>query len=172
MGQCSVTVWNAGLVLAHPFLPRLFAQLEMTTNSNGGITWTDPSCAIRAVRLLQWLVDDLDAFPNTDLSLCNVICGLPVDVPLEPQSELTLRERDMISNLLIAMLGKWSAVSQSSPAAIRESFFQRQGDLLQTNDNWRLQVQREPSDILLDELPWAIAVVRFPWMPLPLSVSW
>ncbi|MEO1401775.1 MAG: contractile injection system tape measure protein [Cyanobacteria bacterium J06635_1] len=40
------------------------------------------------------------------------------------------------------------------------------------NDHWLLQIERETYDILLDQLPWSIRVVKLPWMPKLLYVEW
>jgi hypothetical protein len=63
-------------------------------------------------------------------------------------------------------------VSSSSPAAIRETFFERPGKLQRQTEQWKLQVQRKTLDVLVDQAPWSFSLVLHDWMPAPLHVSW
>ena len=63
MGDVSY-VWNAGLVLLAPFLPRLFAALGLVGDSG----FVSPSTPGRAVHLTQYLVDGRTNAPSTSWS--------------------------------------------------------------------------------------------------------
>jgi hypothetical protein len=70
------------------------------------------------------------------------------------------------------MIANWQAIAQSSIAALRETFLQREGKLEQHENGWKLRVQRKTVDVLVDQVPWNFSVILLPWMPLPLYVTW
>lgn len=165
-------VRNAGLVLTGPYLPRIFETLEMTENVDGAIRWKTQSAAARAVHLLQFLVDGQTSAPEPTLVLNKILCGLDLGTPVEAGIEITERERDVSEQLLKAMIANWQAIAQSSIAALRETFLQREGKLEQHENGWKLRVQRKTVDVLVDQVPWNFSVILLPWMPLPLYVTW
>jgi hypothetical protein len=74
--------------------------------------------------------------------------------------------------LLTAMLGNWSALSGSSPAALQETFLQRDGRIEQSDAGPKLSVERKALDVLLASIGWSYSMVLHPWMPQQLSVNW
>ena len=165
-------IGNAGLVLAAPFLPRFFEMLDMTEKSDGTTRWKSPAEAARATHLLQWLVDANESAPEPTLVLNKLLCGLDTAVPIDAGIEITDREIDAGEQLLKSMIANWQVIAQSSVAALRETFLQREGKLEQRGDRWKLVVQRKTLDVLVDQVPWSFSVIRLPWMPLPLYVTW
>lgn len=167
-----IFVGNAGLALAGSFLPRFFEMLDMTERGDGVTRWKTQSAAARAVHLLQFLVDGQTSAPEPTLVLNKMLCGLDLSTPVEPGIEITEREREASEQLLKAMIANWQAIEQSSIAALRETFLQREGKLEQSENGWKLRVQRKTVDVLVDHVPWSFFVTRLPWMPLPLYVTW
>jgi hypothetical protein len=55
---------------------------------------------------------------------------------------------------------------------LRETFLQRPGKLEWHSDKVTLTVETKTVDILLDQRPWSIALIKLPWMALPLYVTW
>ena len=66
----------------------------------------------------------------------------------------------------------WTIIGDTSVAGLRETFLQREGKLTYGETRWQLLVQRKTLDILLDQVPWSIAIVYHPWMAGALHVSW
>ncbi|MGB8699159.1 MAG: contractile injection system tape measure protein, partial [Thermosynechococcaceae cyanobacterium] len=66
----------------------------------------------------------------------------------------------------------WSALKSTSVAGLRTSFLQRPGLLRQTEEGWHLQVEPQTFDVLLNDLPWSIGIVKFAWMPHPIYTEW
>jgi hypothetical protein len=164
---------NAGLVLASPFLPHLFAQLEMLEKTDAGRSrWRDAHTATRAVHLLQYLVDGSTATPEPRLVWNKILCGLPPATPVERSIEPSSRELETCDALLAAVLANWSTISRTSVAALRETFLQRQGKLEWSSERCLLQVQRKTLDVLLDQVPWSFRLVFHDWMPEPVYVTW
>ena len=160
---------NAGLVLTAPYLPHLFKTLEMTASGGG---WKDAASAARAPHLLQWLVDGAGPSPEPLLVLNKILCGLSPAAPLDPHFESSQREQDVCTQLLQAILANWAVIKSSSVTALRETFLQREGTLLEEEDRWQLRVQRKALDVLLDKVPWNFSTIRQPWMTKPLYVTW
>ena len=52
------------------------------------------------------------------------------------------------------------------------SFLQRNGRLQRDSDAWRLVVESRPFDMLLDQIPWSFATLKFPWMERVIYVEW
>lgn len=174
-----IYVGNAGLVLANPYLPTLFRKLgilqepeEGGEDEEDGEGLGNRAAASRAVHLLQYLVDGRTSAPEPELVLNKVLCGLapetPVDVDYEPGDE----ERETLDDLLRTMLSNWPALSGTSVAGLRETFLQRDGRLTRREDGWYLKVQRKTLDVLVDQVPWSLAVIYPRWMPAPLHVDW
>jgi hypothetical protein len=159
---------NAGLVLAAPYLPRLFNVLGLV--QEGG--FRDTGAAERGVHLLQYLACAEAGAPEYQLVLNKLLCGLPLDAPVPAAIELGDGERDTIVGLLKAMVAAWSALGNTSVDGLRQSFLMREGEMWFDGESWQLSVKPGPFDMLMDRLPWSFSIIKFPWMALPLHVSW
>ncbi len=164
---------NAGLVLAGVFLPQLFERLDLLARPDGRAGLRDADAASRAVHLLQYLVDGRCDAPEPALVLNKLLCGLSVGTPVLRAIEPTADELSLCDGLLRAMVAQWEIISSnSSVAALRETFLQRSGRLARRADAWTLRVERKTVDVLVDRIPWSIAVIYHPWMPESLHVTW
>jgi hypothetical protein len=164
----SIYVQNAGMVLAAPFLPRLFGMLGLLEEKRfkGRLT------AERAVHLLEFMVNERHAAPEFQLVLNKILCGLDGPVPIADGFDPTEQEIEAVHRMLEGMIGHWKIVGNTSVAGLRSSFLQRQGYLTFENDDWHLQVEGRSFDMLLDQLPWSIAVIKHSWMTRVLHVNW
>jgi hypothetical protein len=166
--QGGLLLGNAGLVLASPYLPRLFAMLELTANNR----FHDPAAAQRACQLLQFLAEGRTAAAETPMPLNKLLCGLDVFVPLAPPPLLEERETRLIEEMIRSMIAHWSALGKTSVAGMRETFLQRNGHMHFKNEAWQLKVESKAFDVLLDRLPWSFSIIRHPWMSHPIMVEW
>lgn len=157
---------NGGLVLLHPYLPQLFEGAGISKENR----IVDPG---RGVALLHYLASgELDP-PEYRLALAKVLCGLPLQNTLARDVELSEDEREECDTLLHVMLQHWGALRNSSADGLRGSFLMRPAKLtLRDHDEWLLQVERNSYDILLDQLPWSISMVKLPWMRKLMWVEW
>lgn len=161
-----IVVENAGLVLLHPFLPQFFDALHV----GAGGELIDPE---RALCLLHHLATGETVAPEHRLALAKVLCGIPLDRPVAADVGLTADEIVEAEALLEAIVGHWAALGHASPAALRGEFLARAGLLsVDADGDWVLRVEARTLDILLDRLPWGIALVRTPWMRRLLKVEW
>ena len=159
---------NAGLVLLWPFFTMLFDRLSYLEEKQ----FRNPEMAERAAHLLQFLVSGGMEFPEHLLLLNKLLCGIDPARPLARAVPLTPEEQSTGEGLLGAALGRWDALKNTSIAGLRETFLQRPGKLIRGDDRLTLTVETKTVDILLDRLPWSFALIKLPWMPLPLYVTW
>jgi hypothetical protein len=174
---------NAGLVLAGPWLPRLWDKLGWTV----GARFKDPISAERAVQLLQWLADgpaaparadgigstaEADGAAEHRLLLNKLLCGIEPELPLLRGLDPGAAEIEAAQSMLGALIAHWGALGQTSVAGLRETFLRREGALSRGPEGWRLQVQASAFDMLLDRLPWGYKTLRYPWMKEVLHVQW
>lgn len=161
-----VYIDHAGVVLLHPFLPRLFETLGIALDDR----LIQPE---RALALLHYLATGQPIAPEYLLGLAKVLCGLPQAEPVARIAPLTTAEMDEGATLLQAVIQHWEALRDTGVDGLRGTFLVRAGKLSQRDDgDWLLQVERQAFDILLDQLPWGIGMVKLPWMPSLLRVEW
>ena len=163
-----IYIANAGIVIVGPYLPRLFAMLGLTNKD----AFTNLSCAHRAVHLIQYIVTRSTMTPEPMLVLNKILCGLPVTAPIPLEIDLRIQEQTAIDDMLTAIIAHWKAIGRTSIAGLRESFLQRAGRLVFSDDAWRLRVESRSFDMLLDRLPWGYGTVKYPWMKRVLHVDW
>ncbi|MFK0089587.1 contractile injection system tape measure protein [Pseudomonas sp. NPDC090755] len=156
---------NAGLVLLHPFLSRLFEALKLSE----GESLLQPG---RALVLLHLLASGQVQAPEYELALPKLLCGLPLTANVDIDLVLGAEEIDEAQGLLEAVIGHWTALRNTSSDGLRGTFLMRPGKLARRNGEWLLQVEQQTVDILMSELPWGVSAVRLPWMEQILWVEW
>lgn len=163
-----VLVPGAGVVLLHPFLPRLFEICNWVDKHQ----FLDGEAQIRAIYALYYLATGEEDGPEFMMMIPKVLCGVPLEFPLEQPFRLTDAEKAACDEMLLQVIKHWTALRKTSPAGLRHTFLGRQGTLLMTEQGWNLEIQRKTEDILLNRLPWGFSLVKFPWMHRLLSVTW
>jgi hypothetical protein len=155
----------AGVVLLHPFLPRLFERLGLVADDR----LLQPD---RALALLHFLATGQSSAPEHALVLSKLLCGMePSDLAGAPV-ELSEADRTEAEDLLQAAIAYWPAIGQTTLDGFRGNFLVRPGKLSKRGDDDLLQIEKQGWDILLGQLPWSIGVVRLPWMRRMLWVEW
>ncbi len=163
-----VHINNAGLVLMWPFITQYFEMLGLTD----GKEFNDKLSMARAAMLLQYLVTGEESHPEHELYLNKILCGIPVNTPLDTHVELTDKEKELSESLLGGVIGNWGALKNTSIDGLREGFLQREGVVVHMDDAIQLRVEKKTLDILLDSLPWSYNVVKLPWMENVIQVDW
>ncbi len=161
----TIYVDNAGLVLLHPFLTAFFAALKIAS----GPRLLRPE---RALHLLQFLATGQATAPEFLLPLNKLLCGWPLQEPVEAQIRLTKKEKQEARHLLEAVIQHWTALKNTTPEGLQGTFLCRGGQLSRREQGWLLRVERTGFDILLENLPWGISIVQLPWMEEMLWVEW
>ena len=111
-------------------------------------------------------------FPEFEMPLNKILCGLNLSVPLPSTLILSEEEIRESESLLLSVIRHWEVLKNTGVDGLRANFLCRNGKLFQNERGWKLVVQRLPQDILLDRLPWGISMAKLPWMRTVLSVDW
>lgn len=160
----------AGLVLLHPWLPRLLGACGVLDASGKQI---EASSRPKALALLHALACGAVAPVEHELPFAKLLLGGRPDEPLDvPLPRPSADDQAEIDALLAAVREHWSALRGTGVEGLRLSFLQRRGLLARDDTGWRLRMEAEPFDLLLATLPWSIGLVRLPWMVQPLTVEW
>jgi hypothetical protein len=163
-----IYVNNSGLVLLWPFLKRFFQQLGLLDTKQ----FNDQAAVQRAVGLLQYLVSE-DAPPQEYLLPLNkVLCGMDLDELFDFGPPVTEVEIEQCRQMLIGVIEHAPILRKMSIAGFRNTFLFRKGQLSSRNGVWRLRVERETYDLVLDRFPWSVSWLKLPWMEFPMHVEW
>ncbi len=163
--QEGIYVNNAGSVLIAPFLPALFERTGIAVNGN----ILQPEVALA---LMNYCITGRTQAFEFELALPAVFCGIKpgaVAGMVAVDDELMLREAE---EMLDSAIEYWSVLKDTSADGLREAFLQRNGKLAQGEGEWLLIVEQKPYDMLLQQLPWNISMVKLLWMDKPLITQW
>jgi Contractile injection system tape measure protein len=159
---------NSGLVILWPFLERFFKDLGLVDKRK----FTDQAAVQRAVGLLQYLVSE-DRSPQEHLVALNkVLCGMALDQIFDFGPPVTEVEIEQCRHLLTAVIEHAPILRRMSIAGFRNTFLLRKGQLSARDGIWRLRVERETYDVVLDRFPWSVNWLKLPWMEFPMQVEW
>ena len=164
----SVYIENSGLVILWPFLERFFDRLQLLHERN----FIDPAARHRAAGLLQYVVTEDPSPPEYQMLLNKMLCGMGPDDLLEFGPAVTEAETQECVYLISAVIENAPVLRNMSHAGFRGSFLLRRGALSAGDATWRLRVERETFDIVLDRFPWSFSWIKLPWMEVPLAVEW
>jgi hypothetical protein len=159
---------HTGIILLAPFLHSFFSRLQLLDADQ----WVNDEAQVRAVYLLKYLADGEKKHPEFQLVLEKLLCGIPLDQPLEAAPEFLQSETDEAEALLQSVLEHWKQLKNTSVSGLRESFFKRDGIISAKENNWLLQVERKTLDILLDSIPWGFSTVSLPWNGYLIFTEW
>ena len=151
---------DAGLVLLHPFLPELFRILHLLDKDQ---QWVSPEAQQTGVLLLTWLAHGNTNFPEYNMIIPKLFCGMPWEEVMDTTIELNDEQIRSSTELLEAVIAHWKAIGKTSLDGLREGFINREGKLSSREDGWLLTVEKKTQDILLTRLPWGLSMIRFPW---------
>jgi hypothetical protein len=154
--------------LLHPFLPQLFKTLGLWVDQH----WNDSASQHIAVQVLEYLVLGQEDFPEFNLPLNKIVCGMEVSEVLQPVAELPADAKAECELLLEEVIRHWSVLKNTSVAGLRETFLQRNGKISLVDNGWLLNVETKAVDVLLDRLPWGIGVIKLPWKVDSFFVEW
>jgi len=163
-----IYIRNAGLIILHPFLTELFTRIGLLVDHH----WKDIFSQHTAVQVLEFLGSGKEDFPEFNLSLNKILCGLDISEPVEPIMELQASIKSECGDLLIEVIRHWSKLKNTSVETLRETFLLRNGKLTQAENGWLLHVEQKGVDVLLNSLPWGIGTIKLPWTEEKLYVEW
>lgn len=163
-----ITVQNAGIVLIVPYFKHFFQELQLIDNHQ----FISKKSQYKAIHLIKYLATGKTIFDEFDLTLEKLICGLSLDEPV-PRN-LFFLEREIIEadELLKSVIEHWQVLKNSSPDALRNTFFQREGILQKNEFGWQINTERKTQDILLERIPWGFSMIVNSWNNYIITVEW
>jgi hypothetical protein len=163
-------VQQSGIILLHPFLPKLFENAGITDPVSRQLTgFTLP----RAAAMLHFLATGHVEIFEYELGLIKIMLGLQPTTALPVGQGLLLKsDREEAETVLQAAISHWQALKNTSINGLRSSFLLRQGLVREAENGWQLKVERRPFDLMLDQLPWGFGVVKLPWMSRAIFTEW
>ncbi len=168
LDEDDIYIANAGLVLLHPFLGRLFKMLELLD----GKKFKDENAQFKALHLLQYMVFEMDKRDEHDLVFNKVLVGLSPQAPIPLRVELTEREKALAASLVMGAVQNWKALKNTTLLNFRVSFLQREGKLKREGEHYRLVVDQRGYDLLLSKLPWSVSMIKQSWLPFIIYTDW
>lgn len=168
LDQDAIPLLNAGLIILWPFLKTLLERVELL----GETGFRDAAARGRGAILLHCLASGEANAPEYLLPLNKVLCGLPLDAPIDTDVPLGPDEIAECERLLAAVIGQVAILENMSVAGFRASFLLRAGMLGVRDGAWLLRVERAPHDLVLDRFPWGFEWVKLPWMQDRMQVEW
>jgi hypothetical protein len=163
-----VFIKHAGLVLLHPFLKHLFIHTRLI---EGG-KFIGRQEQEKAVFLLHYLATGAVEAEEYLLAVPKLLCGWPLDQPLQPESGLTTEEMNEADDLIKAAIMQWTILKNTSADGLREGFLQRNGKVFTKNEQINFIIEHNAIDALLCYLPWNLSIIKLPWLTELVRVDW
>lgn len=167
-GEDTIFVQQAGAVLLHPYLSTFFTRLKLTSSGE----FEDPSARQKALYLIHYLATGNGEAQEHELVIPKVLCRYPFHVPVDAAIPISKEETVEADQLLEEVIRQWTVLKSTTVGGLRDGFLKRPGKLSRKNGNWRLQVESSAIDVLLDQLPWNLSIIKLPWMKELLMVEW
>lgn len=167
-GTEELFVENAGLVIFWPFLQELYGKFSLLREK----VFKSEKHQERAILLTQYLVTGETVIKEPGLALNKIINGWPLEKPVESKLVMSEAERKIADDFLQKLIENWPALKNTSPAALQETFLQRNGLIKPGGGSWKLKVERKTVDVLRDTLPWPVNIISLPWMDTIIYVKW
>jgi hypothetical protein len=160
------SVQNAGLLLLHPFLVRLFVYCGILPENEKLISASNLS---KAAALLHFLATGRDEVYEFELGFIKVLLGLNPNQPLAVSNGmLSNSQKEEAESLLLSVIEHWSSLKSTSREGLRSSFIQRNGLLIPSEDGWKVYLESAAYDVLLKTIPWSYSIIKLPWMIKPI----
>jgi len=163
-----IFISNAGMVLLHPFLTRLFERIDLLDENK----FKDDRAHQTALYVLHYLATRETKAQEHELVIAKILTGFPLGEPVEEEIEMGKEILNGCDEMLLAVIAQWEMLKNTSPDGLREGFLQRPGKLFSRQENIYIQVEKNAIDILLDYLPWNLGLIRLPWLKDLLRVEW
>ncbi len=164
----TIYIGNSGLVLLAAYLKPFFTALKYLEEG----AFVSDEMREKAIHLLQFCASEANETPEYDLVLNKILCGLELESTIELSGNLSDFEKGEANDLLQSVADNWEAIGKTSAEGLRQTFLNREGALTLEDGFWLLRVEKITVDVLVEKLPWSIAVIKHPWMEIPLHVEW
>lgn len=166
--QTSYYTTYSGLILTWPYLSRLFENLGFLQDQK----FKSKEQQERAVLLLGYIASGMPLNEEPQLVLAKLLCDWPLQMPIRKEVELSQKELDEANGMLQGLISNWTILKNTSIEGLRETFFNREGKLVDEEDHWKLIVEQRGTDMLLGQLPYGRSIIMLPWLQKLLKVDW
>ena len=163
-----IYIHNAGVVICAPYIPQLFQVLGLTKSNE----FTSDLSMTKALMLGHYLATGEVEVEEHQLPLIKLLCGVPISTTFITGITLSEKEQMRANELLKAVINNWSRMGNVSPQGFQNAFLQREGKLSMQRQQWRLQVEQRPHDLILQTLPWNIRMIKTSLMQEIINVEW
>lgn len=163
-----IIVQNAGLVLLHPFLKPFFENLGFLSEEK--ILLKDKIPEVLAS--LYFLATKQEGASEHELLCEKFLCDIPFEEAVLPVKKLSLKQKEACNEMLGAALSHWPALKTNNIDALRSEFLMREGKIIANAEREKLFIQRKTQDILLDQLPWSLSLMKCPWKKNMVFLEW
>lgn len=163
-----IYIQNAGMVICASYIPKLFQVLALVKDN----TFIDELSVQKALLLGHYLVTGEVEAVEHQLPLVKLLCGLPITTPFVTGISLSKEEQARADELLRALIKHWPKIGTVRIQSFRDSFLKREGKLSNQGQQWTLQVEQRPFDMVLQTLPWNIRMIKTSLMHELLLVEW
>ena len=160
-----ITIENAGMVMLWIELGKLIRELGYISDKS----FKDTRHQQEAILLFHYVYSGNTDFREEELLLYKILCGWPVDEPVDPAFIPELKECETADRMLNDYIMVWRKDRNFSANWFRNTFLAREGILAKRPDgNWSLEIQKKTEDILITKT----SVVRYSWMRELIFVNW
>ena len=163
-----ITLQNAGIILIAPYFKHFFQELQLIDNQK----FISQKSQYKAIHLIKYLATGKTEFDEFDLTLEKLICGISLDESVPRKVNFLEHEIAEADELLKSVIEHWQVLKNSSPEALRNTFFQREGILQKNEFGWQVNIERKTQDILLDSIPWGFSMIVPAWNNYIITVEW
>lgn len=156
----------AGGVLLHPFYIPLFGNLSYLDEDRNLL---EPQ---RAMHLIHYMITGETGAFESQMQFSKFICGLEPAEIIDRSIELTSEEKTQADGVLDSALTHWTALKSNSRELLQNEFLKRPGKISLDGDYLRVMVEKKTVDILLNQLPWNLTMIKLPWFESVIYVEW
>ena len=158
----------AGVAILNVFFPHLFKMFDLTEKRK----FKDLESACRAAYMIHYIATGNPTPLEHQLILSKIMCGIPIEQPINSIIVLTEEEKEACNQLIKAGINRWKKMQNASVEGFRNSFLKREGKLVKISKGWTLSVEQKTFDLILKTLPWGFSMIRFGWMEDTIYVEW
>jgi hypothetical protein len=163
------SVLFAGSILLYPYLYRLFKELGYLS-ADKKIKQSKQS---RAVTLMIYLLRGEEQVFDYQLHFVKWLLGVPSNVLIViEENSINKEEIAEADNVLLSLKAHWAVLKNTSFTNIRESFLQRPGMMKLYDEQCHITIERKGIDVLIDQIPFSLSMIRLPWIKQQIIVTW
>ncbi|TQV87428.1 contractile injection system tape measure protein [Aliikangiella coralliicola] len=163
-----IPVSNAGLIIFWPYLQIYFNDLGLLDKQS----FKNEQAQQKALHLLQYLATGEEQTEEFNFVLNKLLCNWDLTKPVNRFISLSKRDKQESDKLINAVIENWAILGKTSPHNLRQTFVLRKGILQKDGGDWLLRVEKGPYDVLIEQIPWGLSMIKLSWMDTLLRVEW